>query len=392
MDGRPLAARYRLEADVAAHARSALAYGRSCAQSTSDVYTTNAKIARYDLVENDAHFFPRYDAVPSIARSPHYLRSALLAKMPARSTKTRCAPTLAPSWTRAVRSRRSGFLCNGAAARRRHHIGLAGRIVTSIARYGPRSGPSPSPCSTLLGVPLGVSRICAAAARRRLQHRQTIPSLALFAPIRCSASAQSSARGALPLQAPSDRAPRPRGAASTPQASGGRVRFGLATGAPSPRRDPLASRTIVAGIKTSAIVAVGSDGDRAFIGAGFGEPISTGLRERRADDPGRDSRGGARARRARKNSRCSNAHRSARPTVIASCRRDHPRALRHPPARARADARAHRVLDSARHLHLPAPARSDVLTSPRRHGMTWTTLLHVRRRRSAIAIGRDGQR
>jgi hypothetical protein len=24
--------------------------------------------------------------------------------------------------------------------------------------------------------------------------------------------------------------------------------------------------------------------------------------------------------------------------------------------------------------------------------MTWTTLLHVRRRRSAIAIGRDGQR
>ena len=41
---------------------------------------------------------------------------------------------------------------------------------------------------------------------------------------------------------------------------------------------PLASRTIVAGIKTSAVVAVGSATIAAFIGAGgFGEPISTGL-------------------------------------------------------------------------------------------------------------------
>ena len=41
---------------------------------------------------------------------------------------------------------------------------------------------------------------------------------------------------------------------------------------------PLASRTILAGIKTSAVVAVGSATIAAFIGAGgFGEPISTGL-------------------------------------------------------------------------------------------------------------------
>jgi osmoprotectant transport system permease protein len=41
---------------------------------------------------------------------------------------------------------------------------------------------------------------------------------------------------------------------------------------------PLASRTILAGVKTSAVVAVGSATIAAFIGAGgFGEPISTGL-------------------------------------------------------------------------------------------------------------------
>ncbi len=41
---------------------------------------------------------------------------------------------------------------------------------------------------------------------------------------------------------------------------------------------PLASRTILAGIKTSAVLAVGSATIAAFIGAGgFGEPISTGL-------------------------------------------------------------------------------------------------------------------
>jgi osmoprotectant transport system permease protein len=41
---------------------------------------------------------------------------------------------------------------------------------------------------------------------------------------------------------------------------------------------PLASRTILAGIKTSAVVAVGSATIAAFIGAGgFGVPISTGL-------------------------------------------------------------------------------------------------------------------
>jgi len=41
---------------------------------------------------------------------------------------------------------------------------------------------------------------------------------------------------------------------------------------------PLASRTILAGIKTSAVVGVGSATIAAFIGAGgFGEPISTGL-------------------------------------------------------------------------------------------------------------------
>jgi osmoprotectant transport system permease protein len=41
---------------------------------------------------------------------------------------------------------------------------------------------------------------------------------------------------------------------------------------------PLASRTILAGLKTSAVVAVGSATIAAFIGAGgFGEPISVGL-------------------------------------------------------------------------------------------------------------------
>jgi osmoprotectant transport system permease protein len=55
--------------------------------------------------------------------------------------------------------------------------------------------------------------------------------------------------------------------------------MGLSTPAKLVRIElPLASRTILAGIKTSAVINVGTATIAAFVGAGgFGEPISTGL-------------------------------------------------------------------------------------------------------------------
>jgi osmoprotectant transport system permease protein len=262
-----------------------------------DVYTTDAKIARFDLVvlADDRHFFPPYEAVlvyradllsrvPAFARVLDAMRgsidAAAMQKMNARADLdgvpfARVAEDFLAGKGASLRpSARDGLLAGTLDVVRRHgprHLML---VVVSLAM------------SMLVGVPLGIL----AYSRRRVGVLvlgitgvvQTIPSLALFCffipllgigPV--PALAALFLYGLLPIVRNTH-----AGLVSIPaELRDAAVAIGLS---PAERlrhvEVPLASRTILAGIKTSAVVAVGSATIAAFIGAGgFGEPISTGL-------------------------------------------------------------------------------------------------------------------
>jgi osmoprotectant transport system permease protein len=299
-DGWPgLAERYGLhfpapKAIDHALAYEAIAHGEA---DVVDVYTTDAKIARFDLVvlADDLHFFPPYEAVlvyradlprrvPAFARvldrMGDSIDAAAMQKMNARADLdgvpfARVAEDFLAGKAVSLRpSERVGLLAGTLDVVRRHgprHLML---VVVSLA------------LSIAVGVPLGIL----AYARRRIGVAvlgvagviQTIPSLALFCffipllgigPV--PALAALSLYGLLPIVRNTY-----AGLVSIPEElREAAVAIGLS---PTERLRhvelPLASRTILAGIKTSAVVAVGSATIAAFIGAGgFGEPISTGL-------------------------------------------------------------------------------------------------------------------
>ena len=262
-----------------------------------DVYTTDAKIARFDLVvlADDLHFFPPYEAVlvyradltrrvPAFTRVLDRLRGAIdataMQKMNAR------ADLDGVPFARVAED----FLAGSAAsARPSDKVGLLAGTFDVVRRHGPRHlmlVVVSLAMSIVVGVPLGVL----AYSRRRIGVGvlgvagvvQTIPSLALFCffipllgigPV--PALAALFLYGLLPIVRNTY-----TGLVSIPaDLREAAVAIGLS---PVERLRhvelPLASRTILAGIKTSAVVAVGSATIAAFIGAGgFGEPISTGL-------------------------------------------------------------------------------------------------------------------
>jgi osmoprotectant transport system permease protein len=291
-----LAAHYGLLGLVPTAIDHALAYEALAGGSidVTDVYTTDAKIERYGLVvlDDDRHFFPPYEAVllyridaldrhPALGRVLSRLRGAIdaqeMRRLNARAELDGAAfPRVAAE-----------FL--GATSPAPARDGFASGLLSSIVRNGPRHLElvfGAIVLATLIGVPLGVL----AYTRHRVGAVvlgvtgviQTIPSLALFCffiPLLgigpMPALAALCLYGLLPIARNTH-----AGLASIP----GELRdSALALGLSRWERLrnielPLASRTILAGIKTSAVVAVGSATIAAFIGAGgFGEPISTGL-------------------------------------------------------------------------------------------------------------------
>jgi osmoprotectant transport system permease protein len=262
-----------------------------------DVYTTDPKIARFNLVvlTDDRHFFPPYEAVlvyradlparvPAFERVLLRLRGAIDA--PAMQRMNARAELDNVPFARVA----SDFL--GSSVRRAgssQRAGIVRGMLEAIRKHGPRHVMLVSvslAMSTLIGVPLGIL----AHGRRRLGAAvlgiagvvQTIPSLALFCffipllgigPV--PALAALFLYGLLPIVRNTH-----AGLASIPsELREAAIAVGLT---PAERMRhvelPLASRTILAGIKTSAVVGVGSATIAAFIGAGgFGDPISTGL-------------------------------------------------------------------------------------------------------------------
>ncbi len=275
-------------------AYEAIAHGET---DVVDVYTTDAKIARFDLVvlTDDLHFFPPYDAVlvyradlplrmPGFVHVLDRLRGAIdvkaMQKMNAR------ADLDSVPFARVAEDFLAG---SGASTRPAGRIGLVAGTFDVVRRHGPRHLMLvfvSLALSILVGVPLGIL----AYSRRGIGVIvlgvagvvQTIPSLALFCffipllgigPV--PALAALFLYGLLPIIRNTY-----AGLVSIPaELREAAVAIGLS---PVERLKhvelPLASRTILAGIKTSAVVAVGSATIAAFIGAGgFGEPISTGL-------------------------------------------------------------------------------------------------------------------
>ena len=162
-------------------------------------------------------------------------------------------------------------------------------LIDAIARYGPRHLElvlGSLLLSTLIGVPLGIMAYVwprpGSVILGLTGVVQTIPSLALFCffipvlgigPV--PALAALFLYGLLPIVRNTY-----TGLVSIPSELRDAARaLGLSTVERLRHVElPLASRTILAGVKTSAVVAVGSATIAAFIGAGgFGEPISTGL-------------------------------------------------------------------------------------------------------------------
>lgn len=299
-DGWPgLAARYGLKQQPTGidHGISydALATGRI---DVTDIYTTDAKIAELGLVvlQDDAGYFPRYDAVllyrsdlPQRAPAAWQAIAALEGRIPTERM-------IAMNGEAELRGRpfaaiAADFVAGAAARGNDARAGVLDRL------FGPDLGRLTREhlalvaisvgLAVLFGVPLGAL----AAARRRTNQwvfagvglLQTIPSLALLAALipLLGRIGTVPAVVALTLYA---LLPIVRNTATgLDQVPHGLKQAGIALGMTPAQRWrqvdlPLAFPVILAGIKTAAVVTVGTATIAAFIGAGgYGERIAQGL-------------------------------------------------------------------------------------------------------------------
>lgn len=280
-------------------AYQALGSGRIAA---TDIYTTDAKLAELQLtvLNDDLQFFPRYDAVllyrldaarrfpaawQAIAGLQGRIDEAAMIAMNgqaelrgqsfaaiARQFLSAGRPAAAAPAAQAPAGFVERLLADDLGRLARQHVLL---VVVAVA------------VATLVGIPLGA----AAAALPRLEQPvmavvgllQTVPSLALFAVL----IPLMGRIGTLPaLVALSLYALLPIVRNTTTglcQVPAGLREAGTALGLTPAQRWrsidlPLAAPVIVAGIKTAAVITVGTATIAAFIGAGgFGERIVTGL-------------------------------------------------------------------------------------------------------------------
>ncbi|NIA56765.1 ABC transporter permease subunit [Massilia sp. TW-1] len=264
-----------------------------------DIYSTDAKIRQYGLrvLDDDKHYFPRYDAVllyrldvpqrfPQAWRAIERLEGSIkaddmIAMNAAAELDGQSFAAIAKTWLgrvdgRPVHPTRDGLLTktfgNGFAALARQHLLL---VVFAVL------------LGCIAGIPLGI----VAALVPRLRQvvlavagvLQTVPSLALLA-ILIPLLGRIGTIPALVALCAYALLPIVRNTCTGLL----QVPVGLRTAALAlglTRRQsllqvelPLAAPTILAGIKTAAVMSVGTATIAAFIGAGgFGERITTGL-------------------------------------------------------------------------------------------------------------------
>ena len=287
---RPLATRYGLTMPNVLGVDHALGYAALAKEQidVKDAYSTDAKIAENDLValRDDLHFFPEYKAVylyrlaldSRVVAALNHLGKIDEAKM----TSLNAAAEKTKNYAYAA-----SLLFHSAPNDTAAQHDFPHKLARWISRHLELAGVSLL-LSILIGLPLGI----AASRGGALGHGilslvgmiQTIPSLALLAllvPLPFLGISATTAIVALFLYG---LLPIVRNTASglqdiPPALRDSAIALGLEPFARLRKIYlPLASRTILAGIKTSAVINIGTATLAALIGAGgLGEPILSGL-------------------------------------------------------------------------------------------------------------------
>ena len=283
----PLAARYELRPQNVKGIDHGLGYEalRAGSIDVKDAYSTDAKIAENDLValEDDLHFFPQYKAVFLYRLSLPPAAIVALEKLAGTLNEERMIRLNAEAERTKDYARASDLYFGGATARE----AFTSKLARWTARHLQLAGISLL-LAVIVGVPLGI----VASRRGPLGHSilafasivQTIPSLALLAllvPLPFFGISPRTAIAALFLYG---LLPIVRNTATGLQDIAPSIRESAVALGLSARAQlfqiylPIASRTILAGIKTSAVINVGTATLAALIGAGgLGEPIISGL-------------------------------------------------------------------------------------------------------------------
>ncbi len=285
----PLAARYRLQPRELKGIDHGLGYEalRVGSIDVKDAYSTDAKIAENDLIalEDDLKFFPQYKAVYLYQLSLDREAIAAVEKIAGTLDEARMIRLNAEAERSKDYSRAADLYFN--ASTPHESESLAHKILRWTSRHLQLAGISLL-LAVVLGVPLGI----VASRRGPLGHAvlafasivQTIPSLALLALLVPVPFFGISARTAIAALFLYGLLPIVRNTATGLQDIAKPIResataLGLNSGARLRKIYlPIASRSILAGIKTSAVINVGAATLAALIGAGgLGEPIISGL-------------------------------------------------------------------------------------------------------------------
>ena len=285
----PLAAAYRLRPEHVTGIEHALGYDalRNGQIDVKDAYSTDAKIAKYDLtvLEDDQRFFPRYDAVFLYRLSLDEKAVAVLREFEGKideSTMTRLNAE-AERTKDYAQAANLYFGSNAPSAGKT----FPHKLARWTARHLELAGLSLL-LSIIVGVPLGIWASRGGAIGHVILGFagvvQTIPSLALLALLVPLPFFGISVRTAIVALFLYGLLPIVRNTATGLQDIPRGLRESAIALGLTPRARlwqiylPMASRSILAGIKTSAVINVGTATLAALIGAGgLGEPIISGL-------------------------------------------------------------------------------------------------------------------
>ena len=287
---RPLSGRYQLNPQNVIGIDHALGYAalKKGSIDVKDAYSTDAKIAENHLValEDDLKFFPRYDAVFLFRLSLPTSTIAALRKLEGTLDETRMIRLNAKAErTKNYARAASSYFENSATSTITESF--AHKLVRWTLRHLELAGFSLL-LSVIVGVPLGILASRGGAVGQVILGGtgvvQTIPSLALLALLVPLPFFGISARTAIAALFLYGLLPIVRNTASGLQDIAQPIRdSAIALGLKPVARLrkvylPIASRSILAGIKTSAVINVGTATLAALIGAGgLGEPILSGL-------------------------------------------------------------------------------------------------------------------
>ncbi len=287
---RPLAARYQLNSQSVIGIDHALGYAalKDGSIDVKDAYSTDAKIAEYDLVtlEDDLQFFPRYDAVFLYRLALPGSKVAVLRKLEGTLDEERMIRLNAEA-ERTKDYSRAASLYFGDSATVSAGESFSHKLTRWTLRHLELAGFSLL-LSVIVGVPLGILASRGGFAGHAILGfagvMQTIPSLALLALLVPLPFFGISVRTAITALFLYGLLPIVRNTATGLQDIPRSIResaiaLGLEPGARLRKIFlPIASRSILAGIKTSAVINIGTATLAALIGAGgLGEPILSGL-------------------------------------------------------------------------------------------------------------------